>query len=120
MTDWQELGKKYLFNCIDVVPITIARGKGVRIWDDKDKEYIDFVGGWAVCALGHCHPVMIDAINQQAKTLIQTSPKYYTIPYIKLAELLVKNSCMDRVFMCNSGMEANEGAVKFEFSKSPR
>jgi acetylornithine/N-succinyldiaminopimelate aminotransferase len=112
MTDWQELGKKYLFNCIDRIPVTIARGQGVRAWDDKGKEYIDFVGGWAVCALGHCHPVIVDALTEQAKTLIQTSHIYYTIPYIKLAELLVKNSCLDRVFMCNSGLEANEGAVK--------
>ena len=112
MTDWQELAKKYLFNYIDRIPVTLERGKGVHVWDDKGKEYIDFVGGWAVCALGHCHPVIIDAVNEQARTLIQTSGIYYTIPQIKLAELLVKNSCLDRVFMCNSGLEANEGAVK--------
>ncbi|MDP2919098.1 MAG: aspartate aminotransferase family protein, partial [Dehalococcoidia bacterium] len=87
-------------------------GEGVRVWDDKGKEYYDFVGGWAVCALGHCHPVIVDALAEQAKTLIQTSHIYYTIPYIKLAELLVQNSCLSRVFMCNSGLEANEGAVK--------
>jgi predicted acetylornithine/succinylornithine family transaminase len=112
MIDWQELAKKYLFNYLERIPVTIERGQGVRVWDDKGKEYIDFVGGWAVCALGHCHPVIIDAVNEQARTLIQTSGIYYTIPQIKLAELLVKNSCLDRVFMCNSGLEANEGAVK--------
>jgi len=112
MTDWQALGKKLLFNCIDRIPVTIARGQASRVWDDQGKEYIDLVGGWAVCVLGHCHPVIVDALTEQAKTLIQTSHIYYTIPYIKLAELLVKNSCLDRVFMCNSGLEANEGAVK--------
>ena len=112
MTDWQELAKKYLFNYLERIPVTIERGNGVRVWDDKDKEYIDFVGGWAVCALGHCHPVIVNALNEQARTLIQTSGIYYTIPQIKLAELLAKNSCLDRVFMCNSGLEANEGAVK--------
>jgi acetylornithine/N-succinyldiaminopimelate aminotransferase len=112
MTDWQALGKRLLFNCVDRIPVTIARGQGSRVWDDNDKEYIDFVGGWAVCSLGHCHPVIIDALTEQAQTIIQTSHIYYTIPYIKLAELLVKNSCLDRVFMCNSGLEANEGAVK--------
>ncbi len=112
MTDWQTLGKELLFNCIERIPVTIERGQASRVWDDKGKEYIDFVGGWAVCVLGHCHPVIIDALTEQAKTLIQTSHIYYTIPYIKLAELLVKNSCLDRVFMCNSGLEANEGAVK--------
>ena len=112
MTDWQKRGNKVLFNCIKRIPVTIARGQGVRVWDDNDNEYIDFVGGWAVCVLGHCHPLMVKAINKQAKTLIQTSHIYYTMPYIKLAELLVKNSCFDRVFMGNSGLEANEGAVK--------
>ncbi|MDD5191167.1 MAG: aspartate aminotransferase family protein [Dehalococcoidales bacterium] len=112
MKDWQARGNDILFNCIKRIPVTIARGQGVRVWDDKDNEYIDFVGGWAVCVLGHCHPVMLKAINKQAKTLIQTSHIYYTKPYIELAELLVKNSCLDRVFMCNSGLEANEGAVK--------
>ncbi len=112
MTDWQQRGNNVLFNCIKRIPVTITRGQGVRVWDDNDKEYIDFVGGWAVCVLGHCHPLMVKAINKQAKTLIQTSHIYYTIPYIKLAELLVKNSCFDRVFMGNSGLEANEGAVK--------
>jgi acetylornithine/N-succinyldiaminopimelate aminotransferase len=112
MTDWQKLGKELLFSCIDRIPVTVARGQGSRVWDDNGKEYVDFVGGWAVCVLGHCHPVIVDALTEQAKTLIQTSHIYYTIPYIKLAELLVKNSCLDRVFMCNSGLEANEGAVK--------
>jgi acetylornithine/N-succinyldiaminopimelate aminotransferase len=112
MTDWQALGKTLLFNCVDRIPVTLARGQGSRVWDDNNKEYIDFVGGWAVCSLGHCHPVIINALAEQAKTIIQTSHIYYTIPYIELAELLVKNSCLDRVFMCNSGLEANEGAVK--------
>jgi len=112
MTDWQGRGNSVLFNVVKRIPVTVARGRGVRVWNDKDKEYIDFVGGWAVCALGHCHPVMVKAINKQAKTLIQTSHIYYTLPYIKLAERLVKNSCFDRVFMANSGLEANEGAVK--------
>ncbi len=112
MTDWQKRGNKVLFNVVKRIPVTLVRGQGVRVWDDKDNEYIDFVGGWAVCVLGHCHPVMLKAINKQAKTLIQSSPIYYTLPYIKLAELLVKNSCLDRVFMGNSGLEANEGAVK--------
>ncbi|MDP2919231.1 MAG: aminotransferase class III-fold pyridoxal phosphate-dependent enzyme, partial [Dehalococcoidia bacterium] len=66
MTDWQTLGKKLLFNCIERIPLTIARGEGVRVWDDKGKEYYDFVGGWAVCALGHCHPVIVDALAEQA------------------------------------------------------
>ncbi len=112
MTDWQQLGKKVLFDCTDRIPLTLVRGKGVRLWDDHDREYIDFVGGWAVCSLGHCHPVIQKALREQAKTLVQMSQIYYTIPNVKLSELLVRNSCMSRVFLCNSGLEANEGAVK--------
>jgi acetylornithine/N-succinyldiaminopimelate aminotransferase len=76
------------------------------------KKYLDFVGGWAVNSLGHCHPVVVKALEKQARTLIQASNQFYTIPQIELAQLLVQNSCLDRVFFCNSGAEANEGAVK--------
>ena len=99
MTDWQELDKKYYMQTIVRVPVTLVRGKGARVWDDKGKEYLDFVGGLAVNCLGHCHPVVVKAIEKQARTLIQTSLWYYTMPMLQLAELLVKNSCMDRVFM---------------------
>jgi len=112
MTNWQELDKKYYMQTIIRVPVTLVRGEGARVWDDRGKEYLDFVGGLAVNCLGHCHPVIVDALNEQARTLMQTSLWYYTIPMLRLAELLVQNSCMDRVFICNSGLEANEGAIK--------
>lgn len=112
MTDWQELESKYLMQTLLRIPVTLVRGKGARVWDDKGKEYLDFVCGLAVNCLGHCHPVTADAISEQARTLMQTSHWYYTVPQLQLAELLVKNSCLDRVFICNSGLEANEGAVK--------
>jgi predicted acetylornithine/succinylornithine family transaminase len=112
MIDWMELDKKCYMQTIVRVPVTLVRGKGARVWDDKGKEYLDFVGGLAVNCLGHCHPVVTKAIAEQARTLIQTSLWYYTMPMLQLAELLVKNSCLDRVFICNSGLEANEGAVK--------
>jgi len=112
MTDWPELDKKYYIQTMVRHPVTLVRGEGVRVWDDKGKEYLDCVGGLAVDCLGHCHPVVVDAMTEQARTLIQVSLWYYNIPMLKLAELLVKNSCMDRVFICNSGLEANEGAIK--------
>jgi predicted acetylornithine/succinylornithine family transaminase len=112
MTDWQEMDKKYYMQTIVRDPVTIVRGKGARVWDDKGKEYLDFVGGLAVNCLGHCHPTVVNAIKKQAETLIQTSLWYYSPPMLKLAELLVKNSCLNRVFICSSGLEANEGAVK--------
>jgi acetylornithine/N-succinyldiaminopimelate aminotransferase len=112
MTDWQELDKKYYMQTIVRVPVTLVRGKGARVWDDKGKKYLDFVCGLAVNCLGHCHPVVVEAVAKQARTLMQTSLWYYTVPMLQLSELLVKNSCMDRVFIGNSGLEANEGAVK--------
>jgi len=112
MTDWQKLDSKYYMQTIIRDPVTIVKGEGVRVWDDAGKEYLDCVGGLAVNCLGHCHPVVVDAVTEQVRTLMQTSLWYYTIPMLKLAELLVENSCHDRVFICNSGLEANEGAVK--------
>jgi len=112
MTDWPELESKYYMQTIVRVPVTLVRGKGARVWDDKGKEYLDCVCGLAVNCLGHCHPVVADAISEQARTLVQTSNWFYTVPQLQLAELLVKNSCLDRVFVCNSGLEANEGAIK--------
>lgn len=112
MTNWQELEKQYYMRTFDRIPITLVKGKGARVWDDNGKEYLDFVGGLAVDSLGHCPPLVVKALTEQAKTLIQTSNLYYTIPQLQLAELLIKNSCLNRVFFCNSGAEACEGAVK--------
>ncbi len=112
MSKWQELEHKYFMNTVERLPLTIVRGQGARVWDEDDREYLDFVGGWAVDSLGHCHPTVAEAVAKQAHTLIQASNQFYTIPQIQLAELLVQNSCLDKVFFCNSGAEANEGAVK--------
>jgi acetylornithine/N-succinyldiaminopimelate aminotransferase len=112
MTDWPELEQKYFMRTFDRLPLTLVRGQGARVWDDTGREYLDFVGGWAVTCLGHCHPVVVEAVSAQVRTLIQVSNQFYTIPQIQLAELLVQNSCLDKVFLCNSGAEAAEGAVK--------
>ena len=92
--------------------MTLVRGQGAWVRDSEGSKYLDFVGGWAVNSLGHCHPVVVEALEKQAKTLIQASNQFYTIPQIELAQLLVENSCLDRIFFCNSGAEANEGAIK--------
>jgi len=112
VTNWQELERKYFMNVVERVPLTIVRGQGARVWDEDGRGYLDFVGGWAVNSLGHCHPAVTEAINEQAHLLIQASNQFYTIPQIRLAELLVQNSCLDKVFFSNSGAEANEGAIK--------
>ena len=110
--DWQELEHKVFMPVFKRTPLTLVRGKGVKVWDESGKEYLDFVAGIAVTSLGHCHPVLVNALTKQAATLIQTSNIYYTIPQLQLAELLVKTSCLDRVFIGNSGAEAVEGAMK--------
>jgi predicted acetylornithine/succinylornithine family transaminase len=112
MTNWQELDKKYIINYVNRIPLTLVRGEGVRVWDDNDQEYLDFVAGTAVNSLGHCHPVVVEAVTEQARTLIQASALYYSIPQTRLAQLLVENSCLDKAFICNSGTEAGEGVVK--------
>jgi len=112
MSNWQELEHKYLMHTFERVPVTLVRGEGARVWDEDGREYLDFVGGWAVDSLGHCHPVVAEAVTEQVHNLIQTSNQFYTIPQIRLAELLVSNSCLQKVFFSNSGTEANEGAVK--------
>ncbi|MBI2305523.1 MAG: aspartate aminotransferase family protein [Chloroflexi bacterium] len=112
MNDWMELEKKYFLNTIKRSPAVMVRGEGAWVWDDQGKKYLDFVAGWAVNCLGHCHPVMVEAIKEQAAQLIQVSNQYYSIPQIQLAQLLMENSCLDKLFFCNSGAEANEGAIK--------
>jgi predicted acetylornithine/succinylornithine family transaminase len=112
MEKWQELEQKLFMRTINRLPVTLVRGQGARVWDTEGKEYLDFVAGSAVNSLGHCHPVVTKALTEQAQTLIHTSNLFYTVPQVQLAELLVDNSCLDRVFFCNSGAEANEGAMK--------
>ncbi len=112
MSDYQERERKYLMATFKRLPVTLVRGNGVRVWDDRGKEYLDFIAGIAVNLLGHSHPVVVAALREQAETLVHTSNLFYTVPQIQLAELLVQNSCLDKVFFCNSGAEANEGAVK--------
>ena len=112
MSYWQELEQQYFMNTVERVPVTLVRGQGARVWDEDGREYLDFVGGWAVNSLGHCHPVVVEAVVEQVHTLIQASNQFYTVPQVRLAELLVQNSCLDKVFFCNSGAEANDGAVK--------
>ena len=111
-TDWQELESRYYMQTVRRVPVTLVRGQGSVVWDDKGREYLDFVGGWATATLGHSHPALVQAITEQAGKLIQVSNAFFTTPQVELAQLLIENSCMDRVFFCNSGAEAVEGAVK--------
>jgi succinylornithine aminotransferase len=89
-----------------------VRGKGSRLWDQQGKEYIDFAGGIAVNALGHAHPVMINALTEQANKFWHTGNGYTNEPALRLAKQLIDATFAERVFFCNSGAEANEAALK--------
>ncbi len=93
-------------------PITLVKGDGCRLWDEDGKEYIDFVGGIAVCNLGHSSPLVTNAVYEQSKKLVHVSNLFYTQPQTELAQVLIENSFAARVFFCNSGAEANEAAIK--------
>jgi acetylornithine/N-succinyldiaminopimelate aminotransferase len=108
----RELADKYLFPTYKRPPFVLVKGEGCRVWDENGKEYLDFVGGIAVCALGHSSPIVTKALDEQSRTLVHVSNLYYTRPQVELARLLVENSFADRVFFCNSGAEANEAAIK--------
>lgn len=104
--------ERFMFQTYRRAPLVLARGDGCRVWDEEGKEYLDFVGGIAVCALGHSSPVISAAICEQSKKLVHVSNLYYTQPQTELAQVLVENSFADRVFFSNSGAEANEAAIK--------
>lgn len=113
MNHWVELDKRYFMDTGHRrLGVTLVRGEGAKVWDEAGREYLDFIAGWAACSLGHCHPVIVEALREQSKRLILASLDVYTIPQIELAELLTSSSGLAKVFFCNSGAEANEGAVK--------
>ena len=94
------------------LPVSLVRGKGCTVYDAEDRDYLDFVAGIAVNALGHGHPDLVTAIERQARRLVHTSNLFYSEPQVRLAERLVAHSFADKVFFCNSGAEANEAAIK--------
>ena len=94
-------------------PVALVRGSGAHVWDADGREYVDLIAGIAVCALGHAHPAVVDAVTRQASELMHTSNLFGNEPAVRLAERLVGLLGADaRVFFCNSGAEANETALK--------
>jgi acetylornithine/N-succinyldiaminopimelate aminotransferase len=107
-----ELADQYLMQTGRRLPVTFVRGEGCLIYDEEGKEYLDLVAGIAVNVLGHAHPDIARALTGQARTLVHTSNLYFTRPQVELARRLVELSFPSRVFVCNSGAEANEAAIK--------
>ncbi len=109
---WIAKADKYIMTTYGRYPIVPVRGEGCRVWDADGKEYLDFLAGVAVNNLGHCHPKVVAALQQQAAKLIHCSNYYHIPSQIELAELLCSHSFADKAFFCNSGAEANEAAIK--------
>lgn len=105
-------GQEYVMNTYARYPIAPVKGQGSYLWDADGKQYLDFVGGIAVCLLGHSHPELIKALNQQSQELWHVSNLYWIKPQVELAEKLVQTSGLAKAFFCNSGAEANEAAIK--------
>ncbi|MDW6002764.1 aspartate aminotransferase family protein [Vibrio mangrovi] len=97
------------YSPMEVIPV---RGKGSRLWDQAEKEYIDFAGGIAVSCLGHCHPAMVQALTEQAQKVWHLSNVMTNEPALRLAKKLTELSFAEKVFFANSGAEANEAALK--------
>ena len=115
--------EKYYLPVFGRYPLVIDHGKGCKLYDAEGNEYIDFLAGIAVNALGHAHPAMVKAISDQAAKVMHCSNLYYTEIQAKAVKIIAEVSGFDRVFLANSGAEANEGALKlarkYGISKSP-
>lgn len=107
-----DLGEKYVMKTYSRFPLTFEKGEGMYVYDENGKEYLDFVAGIAVNSLGHNHKKLVKAISEQAASLIHISNLYYTKPQCTLAQKLVENGELDKVFFCNSGAESIEAALK--------
>jgi len=103
---------KYVMSTYGRIPTVIVKGKGLKVWDLDGNEYLDFFPGWAVTGLGHCHSKVVNAVRNYLKKIIHVSNNYYNMLQGKLAQKIVESSFEGKVFFCNSGAEANEGAIK--------
>jgi predicted acetylornithine/succinylornithine family transaminase len=112
LAELQALEQRCLMQTYRRAPVEFVRGEGALLWDSEGKEYLDFLAGISVCALGHCNPAVVEAVREQAGKLMHVSNLFYTEPMVRLAERLSRSSLGGRVFLTNSGTEANECAIK--------
>ena len=112
----KEVAEKYsqfILSNVTRVPLCLVRGKGSRVWDLENREYIDFFPGWGVSGLGHCHPAVGHAIKNQVRKILHISNNYLNLKQLELAKEIARSSFPSRSFFCNSGAEAAEAAIKF-------
>jgi len=108
----QELEREYAVATYTRNPVQFVRGEGCRLWDSDGNEYLDFLAGISVLNVGHCHPRIVDAVRDQVGRLTHVTNLYYTEPALRLSAGLARSSLGGKVFLCNSGAEANEAAIK--------
>jgi acetylornithine/N-succinyldiaminopimelate aminotransferase len=112
LAEVQSLEERYLMRTYRRGAVDFVRGEGPLLWDADGNEYLDFLTGISVCSLGHCHPAVVAAVQEQAGRLMHVSNLFYTEPMARLAERLSESSLGGRVFFANSGTEATECAIK--------
>jgi predicted acetylornithine/succinylornithine family transaminase len=112
LSELQALEREHVIGTYARNPVEFVRGRGCRLWDDEGNEYLDFLAGISVLNVGHCHPRIVETVREQAGTLTHATNLYYTAPAMRLSAALAESSLGGKVFMCNSGTEANEAALK--------
>jgi len=112
LDELQDLERRWAMPTYRRAPVEFVRGEGARLWDSEGSEYIDLLAGISVCSAGHCHPDVVAAVREQAGALMHVSNLYLTEGAVRLAERLCRSSLGGRAFLCNSGTEANECAIK--------
>jgi acetylornithine/N-succinyldiaminopimelate aminotransferase len=112
LAELQELDGRWVMGTYARAPVQFVRGEGARLWDSEGREYLDFLAGISVCSVGHCHPAVVEAVREQVGTLTHTSNLYLTEGGVMLAQRLGASSLEGKTFLCNSGTEANECAIK--------
>ncbi|MEA2211665.1 MAG: acetylornithine/N-succinyldiaminopimelate aminotransferase [Solirubrobacteraceae bacterium] len=120
LAELQALERDYAIGTYLRNPVQFVRGEGVRLWDSDGHEYLDFLAGISVLNVGHCHPRVVAAVRDQAGRLTHATNLYYTEPGLRLSAALAQSSLGGKVFLCNSGAEANEAAIKLARRARPR
>jgi predicted acetylornithine/succinylornithine family transaminase len=112
LAELQELDRRWVMQTYARMPVEFVRGEGARLWDSEGREYLDFLAGISVSSVGHCHPAVVEAVREQVGALTHTSNLYLTEGGVRLGQRLCESSLGGRAFLCNSGTEANECAIK--------
>jgi acetylornithine/N-succinyldiaminopimelate aminotransferase len=119
LSDLQELERGSVIPSYARFPVEFVRGEGTRLWDAEGHEYLDFLCGISVTSLGHCHPRIVEVVREQAERLMHVGNLFYTEPAMRLSQKLAASSLGGKVFLCNSGAEANEAAIKLARKAKP-